>query len=319
MKRAFAALSLRQADVPSMGMILDIKKFAIHDGPGIRTTVFFKGCPLECWWCHNPESRDPAPEPVYRAARCIRCGRCVEACDAGAITMTDDGPAVDDGRCRFSLACVEACPPEARQIIGRDMTVAEVMEEITGDVVFYDESGGGVTMSGGEPLAQPEFLGRLLLACRGAGIHTTLDTTGHAPPEVLDSVADDVDLFLYDLKLMDDARHRKYCGASNDLILENLRRLSGDGREIIVRVPLVPGITDDEANLEAIGSFVASLPAHHPLDILPYQRLGIDKYDMMKRPCPLRDLQPPGDEAVESAVRVLAHSGGRIMVRGEAT
>jgi pyruvate formate lyase activating enzyme len=302
-----------------MGMILDIKKFALHDGPGIRTTVFFKGCPLDCWWCHNPESRESGPEPVFRNGRCIRCGRCVEACREGAITMTEDGPAVNDGRCRLGFACAEACPTEARQIIGREMSAAEVMKEITSDVVFFDESGGGVTMSGGEPLMQPEFLGRLLRACRTAEIHTALDTTGHAPPEVIGAVADDVDLFLYDLKLMDDAGHRKYCGAPNDLILENLRRLSSEGREIIVRVPLVPGITDGEANLEAIASFLASLPAHHPIDILPYQRLGLDKYDMMKRSCPLRDLQPPAEEAVEAAVRLLAHSGGRIMVRGEAT
>ncbi|MDY7107071.1 MAG: glycyl-radical enzyme activating protein [Planctomycetota bacterium] len=303
-----------------MGMILDIKKFAIHDGPGIRTTVFFKGCPLDCWWCHNPESRETGPEPVFRGGRCIRCGRCVDACDAGAITMTDDGPAVDDDRCRLALACVEACPTEARQVIGREMTIEDVMREIARDVVFYDESGGGATMSGGEPLIQPDFLGRLLRACRDDGIHTTLDTTGHAPPEVVDAVADDVDLFLYDLKLMDDARHRKYCGAPNELILENLRRLSGEGREIIVRIPLVPGITDDATNLEAIGSFVASLPAQHPIDILPYQRLGIDKYDMMKRPCPLRDLQAPGEESVEAAVHLLARSGGgRVMVRGETT
>jgi pyruvate formate lyase activating enzyme len=302
-----------------MGMILDIKKFAIHDGPGIRTTIFFKGCPLDCWWCHNPEGREGGAEPVHRAGRCIRCGQCVEACGNGAITMTDEGPAVDESRCRLGLACVAACPSEARQVIGREMTVAEVMKEIRSDVVFFDESGGGATMSGGEPLMQPDFLGELLGACRAAQIHTVLDTTGHAPPEVIDAIADDVDLFLYDLKLMDDERHRKYCGAPNDLILENLRRLSGDGRAIIVRVPLVPGITDDEANLEAIGSFVASLPSAHAIDILPYQRLGIDKYDMMKRPCRLRDLQPPDDERIAAAVRILHEGGGDVRLRGEAT
>ena len=302
-----------------MGMILDIKKFAIHDGPGIRTTVFFKGCPLDCWWCHNPESRDGGAELVHRLGRCIRCGRCVEACDVGAITMTDEGPAVDEDRCRLSLGCVQACPTEARQVVGREMTVAEVMKEISSDVVFFDESGGGATMSGGEPLMQPDFLGELLRACRAAGIHTALDTTGHAPAEVVDAVADDVDLFLYDLKLMDDGRHREYCGSPNELVLENLRRLSAQGRTIIVRVPLVPGITDDEANLEAIGSFVASLPSPHPIDILPYQRLGIDKYDMMKRPCRLRDLQPPGEESIAAAVRMLHEGGADVLLRGEAT
>jgi len=300
-----------------MGMILDIKKFAIHDGPGIRTTVFFKGCPLDCWWCHNPESRGGEAELVYRGGRCIRCGQCVEACGAGAITMTDEGPAVDEDRCRLGLACAAVCPAEARQIIGREMTVGEVMEEIIKDVVFFDESGGGVTISGGEPLMQPDYLAELLRDCRTAGIHTTLDTTGHAPPDVLESIAGDVDLFLYDLKLMDDEKHRQYCGASNAAILENLHRLSRDGRAVVVRYPLVPGITDEEANLRAIGAFIASLPAPHPIDILPYQRLGLDKWDMVKRPCRLRDLAPPAEEKIAAAVGILQESGLHVTMRGE--
>jgi pyruvate formate lyase activating enzyme len=205
------------------GIVFDIKKFSIHDGPGIRTTIFFKGCPLRCWWCHNPEGLTPEPELMIRANRCIRCDACLDVCPHGAISRDGDKVFTDVAKCLRCGTCVAACYAEARQIVGQEMAAAQVMAEIERDVPFYDESGGGATFSGGEPLLQPDFLCELLSACRARGIHTAVDTCGFAPWEVLDSVRKYVDLFLYDLKLMDEARHRAFTGVSNALILSNLR------------------------------------------------------------------------------------------------
>src|SRR5512146_3344760 len=187
------------------GLVFDIRKFSLHDGPGIRTTVFFKGCPLSCWWCHNPESQSAAVEMLFRASRCIACRACLVACEQGAITWNGRGPVTDAEKCHLCGACAAACCAEARQQVGREMTVEQVMAEVECDVAFYDESGGGVTFSGGEPLLQRDFLLALLRACRAKEIQTALDTSGFAAWETIERVRDDVDLFLYDLKLIDDA------------------------------------------------------------------------------------------------------------------
>ena len=300
-----------------MGMVWDIKRFAIHDGPGIRTTVFFKGCPLDCWWCHNPESRAAGPEMAFRRNRCLRCGRCVEACPEGAISMNEHLPHLEQEKCVGSQACIEACPTQARTMIGREMSVDQVMDQVRRDTVFYERSAGGVTFSGGEPLMQPEFLCDLLKACRGEGIHTVLDTTGHASPEVMARVAEHVDLFLYDLKIMDDDRHREYCGVSNQIILDNLRDISQRGLPVIVRFPLVPGVNDDEANLDQLGRFVADLPAPCPVDILPYQAMGVGKYEVVGRPFRLPEVAPPAEESIALAVDILGNFGLEVMVKGQ--
>lgn len=204
-------------------------------------------------------------------------------------------PVTDRGVCRICGACAEACYAEARERIGWEMTVEETMAEIERDRPFYEESGGGVTVSGGEPLAQPEFLGALLSACRAAGIHTALDTCGFAPWEVLDRIRGDVDLFLYDLKLLDDAKHRELTGVSNDLIVKNLRALSDRGHRIHLRVAIIPGVNDDDASLREIGAFASSLPHLDEIDILPYNRMGIDKYARLDRPYRLPGAAPgPG-------------------------
>jgi pyruvate formate lyase activating enzyme len=223
------------------GIIFDIKRYAIHDGPGIRTTVFFKGCPLNCDWCQNPESRDPAPQVALLTQRCIRCGACLEACP-----HADNGPPttaapIDRAHCQRCGACVEACPSGARSLLGSTVTVPELMSEIEKDRLFFEESGGGVTFSGGEPLMQPEFLLECLAACKHKQHHTAIDTCGHAPWGTLSQILALTDLFLYDLKLMDGARHEQQLGVSNSLILENLRNLSKRGAAIWIRFPLRSG------------------------------------------------------------------------------
>jgi pyruvate formate lyase activating enzyme len=298
------------------GTVFDIKKFSIHDGPGIRTTVFFKGCPLRCWWCHNPESQAPGPELMIRAGRCIQCEACLSACTHGAISRGPDGVSTDAAKCVACGACAEVCYAEARQIVGREMTVAQVVAEIERDVPFYDESGGGVTFSGGEPLLQPGFLLALLQACQEREIHTALDTCGFAPWETLDRVREHVDLFLYDLKLMDDDGHLKFTGVSNELILRNLQALSRRGHDVVVRVPVIPGINDDEEHVRQIGTFVACLPRLHRVDLLPYHRAGADKYDRLHKSYRLPETHPPSDSRMAEILRVLEGFGLQVRTGG---
>ncbi|MBN1218598.1 MAG: glycyl-radical enzyme activating protein [Anaerolineae bacterium] len=288
----------------SKGIVFDIKKFSIHDGPGIRTTVFFKGCPLNCWWCHNPESQAMGPERVFRETRCIDCGACLAVCPQGAISSNGDGIVTDNEQCVLCGACVDACYAEARQMIGREMTVSQVMADIEKDIAFYDESGGGVTFSGGEPLSQRDFLLALLQACRAKDIHTVVDTSGFATWQTFDRIRPYVNLFLYDLKLMDDADHQKFTGVSNQLILQNLQLLSQAGHHLIVRLPIVPGINDDQQNIWQIGAFVAALPQAHPIELLPYHHIGTDKYRRLHKSYQLVNLQPPSVERMSQIAEV---------------
>lgn len=295
------------------GTIFNIQRFSIQDGPGIRTTVFFKGCPLRCWWCHNPESQVSVPELTFREERCIGCEVCVEACPNGAISQSGGSLSISVDRCTVCGDCVRACPAEALEIVGREMTVAEVMAEIEKDIVFYDQSGGGVTFSGGEPLAQPDFLYALLQGCKEREIHTAVDTSGFASSEILSRIGESVDLWLYDLKLMDDEKHRHYTGVSNELILRNLKELSLRGETIIVRVAIVPGINDEEDNLSRLGEFVASLAYPPQVDILAYNKMGLEKYKRLKRAYAFHETQPPSDEGMAELAATLR--GFRLQVK----
>lgn len=308
-----------QKDSSSLeGIVFDIKRFSIHDGPGIRTTIFLKGCPLNCVWCHNPEGMAPTAEILYRENLCIRCNTCLHTCPQGAITLSEEGfPITSEDRCILCGDCLETCPTGAREIAGREVTVAEMMVEIEKDVIFYDESGGGVTLSGGEPLRQPDFLSALLEACKARDIHTAVDTSGFAPPYVLDKINEHADLFLYDLKFIDDEAHRRFTGVSNALILENLRRLSSRGSSIIVRVPIIPGINDDDESVTKIGEFVAALPRSPQVDILPYHATGTEKYRRLGKEYPLSDTHSPSIETMVEITGRLQEFGLQVTVGGQ--
>jgi len=298
-------------------MIFDIKRFAVHDGPGIRTTVFFKGCPLACPWCHNPEGKKFTPEMFVRPARCIGCGSCLPACPHGALSLPTGVIALDRERCDSCGRCVDACPSDALETVGRKVTVEWLVAEIERDRTFFDGSGGGVTFSGGEPLAQPEFLIELLRACRVNGLATVIDTSGYAPADVVEAVAGYAGLFLYDLKLIDDDLHRRYTGVPNGPILENLRLLASRGARVIVRVPVIPGITDSEENMDGIARFVAALPTPYPVDLLPYHRAGSDKYARLGLKYQLVNTPIPPQARMEGLAEIFLRYKLQVMIGGE--
>jgi len=287
------------------GLIFDIKRYAINDGPGIRTAVFFKGCPLDCWWCHNPESKRRMPEMMYRQNRCELCGDCIPICPQGGILLVDGVLVTKPGFCQDCGECAEACVYGARELVGREMTLTQVMKEIQRDVVFYDQSGGGVTLTGGEPLFQPTFTNALLRRCKEQEIHTILDTSGYASWKVISKAAKYTDLFLYDLKLMDDERHRKYTGVSNSLILANLKNLCAIGAQVIIRLPLIPGVNDDEENLTHMRQFLEELPVLVGVEVLPYHDSARAKYAALGLDYRLPEVGMPLPERVVWARRLV--------------
>ena len=303
-------------DANRTGVIFDVKRYAIHDGPGIRTTVFFKGCPLRCRWCHNPESWHEGPEHSLRGSQCSGCGRCIEACDHGAVSGSGRELSLDPTKCVFCGACVEACPTGAREIVGQKATVPELMAQIERDVIFYDQSGGGVTFSGGEPLVQWAFLKELLAECRATEIHSALDTACYAPWQVIETISSCVNLFLVDVKHMDPAAHRQLTGVSNELILRNLRRLARLGKQIIIRVPVIPGMNDDRANMAATGEFVASLGGVARIDILPHHEAARGKLARLTGKYELAEAGPPAAEQMHVIAGDLEHFGLEVKIGG---
>lgn len=291
------------------GIILDLKRFAIHDGPGIRTTVFLKGCPLSCQWCHNPEGQSAEPDILDRRHVCVRCGACIESCVQGARSASGGDAVRDETICVLCGACVEACPSGALEEVGRQMTVEQLMREIQKDTSFFDESGGGVTFSGGEPLMQPRFLENLLDRCGEREIHTAIDTCGFAEQPVLRSIAVKTDLILYDLKVMDADRHVALTGVRNDLILDNLQVLTGMATAVHVRIPVIPSVTDTSDNLAAIGRFLSSLTNPPPVTLLPHHPMAMAKYPRfdVRKQLPENTGSPSGEELEEIALKLVEY------------
>ncbi|QTX32094.1 glycyl-radical enzyme activating protein [Aminithiophilus ramosus] len=298
------------------GLVFDFKRYSIHDGPGLRTTVFLKGCPLSCWWCHNPESQSSLAEIMVRPERCIGCGECVKACPKGALAFGAYGILTDMALCNRCGTCTDVCPTEARRLVGREMSVAEVMDEVERDRLFYDRSGGGMTVSGGEPLMQPRFLLDLLREAGRVEIHRAVDTTGFAQTSLLLDVAAETDLFLYDLKHMDPEKHRLYTGVSNELILHNLRTLAESGAALNVRMPVIPGVNDDAANIEASGAFLAALPGAPSVNVLPYHKSGLEKFRRLGLEYRLAETEEPSPEAMASVRDRLLSFGLSVRVGG---
>nr|AIZ01119.1 putative pyruvate formate-lyase [bacterium enrichment culture] len=298
------------------GVIFDIKRYSIHDGPGIRTTIFLKGCPLSCWWCHNPESQSAFSEVIYRPDRCIGCGACEAVCPVGAIALTQRGYVADPDRCTGCGECARVCPAEAREMIGRVVNVEDILKEIEKDVLFFDESGGGVTFSGGEPLSQPGFLGEILKACRERDIHTVVDTCGFAPREAFEKIEPFVRLFLFDLKIMDPEIHRNFTSVSNELILSNLQWLSDQGAKVIIRIPVIPGVNDNEENMEATGKFLAGLPSRPEVNLLPYHASAREKYRRFGIPYRMADISPSSGERMKELSDRLAQFGLAVSTGG---
>lgn len=297
------------------GLVFHIQKYSLQDGPGIRTTVFLKGCPLCCAWCHNPESQSPRPEIIVVEGRCIACGQCHLICPFAQAVEEGPLPArVPD--CTLCGECASACPTGARQMVGQRMTVAEVTDAVLQDRVFYEDSAGGVTVSGGEPLMQPQFLKALLGACRVQGLRTAVDTCGFACTDVLREVAPLTDLILYDLKSMDDVTHRHYTGVSNAPILANLRALDEIHAHLWLRVPIIPGINDSEQSLEAVARFAATLSSLRQVNLLPYHKIGVHKFRRLGQKYALEGVEPPSPERMDRALNLFRDHGLTTKVGG---
>jgi pyruvate formate lyase activating enzyme len=291
------------------GLVFNIQKYSLHDGPGIRTTVFLKGCPLNCLWCHNPEGISPQPEIVLVESRCLACGECRSACPLPAATQGSGLLPLRNADCSLCGKCVAACPGGGRQLLGATRSVAEVMAEVLKDRVFYQDSGGGVTVSGGEPLSQPQFLLAVLAACRREGLHTALDTTGFGQTDHLLAAAAMADLVLFDLKAFNEDRHLQLTGVSNKPILANLRHLDREHHNIWIRLPVVPGCNADPGDLQQLAGFVRGL--HHVtlVNLLPFHRTGIDKFARLGKAHALAAVQAPSAELMDIALRIFHDAG----------
>ncbi|WP_313164842.1 trans-4-hydroxy-L-proline dehydratase activase [Sedimentibacter sp.] len=295
--------------------IFNIQKFSIHDGPGIRTTVFLKGCPLKCLWCHNPESQEYEKQILYDAEKCVLCGTCVKVCPKNAIKIEDNILTTDMDKCDFCGLCEIYCIQEARQVVGKHYSVEEVLKEVLKDRIFYEKSGGGVTVSGGEPLMFIDFVEELLKKLKEENIHTAVDTSGAVNFESLERIADYTDLFLYDIKLMDDEMHKKYIKASNKTILENLKKLSKIHNNINIRLPIIEGVNADTDHIERIIDFIKDLNIKK-VNLLPYHDIAKHKYKKLDMDYEEEKMSKPSEEKMQRFMSMFESKGYEVKIGG---
>jgi len=299
-----------------IGRIFEIERFAVNDGPGIRTLVFLKGCSLRCIWCCNPESQVHRTQLVSWKNRCLNCGYCIEKCEADALTKTPEGIVIDHTRCTVCGTCTDVCYAEALVLIGKEMTPEEVLEKVLKDEKFYQKSEGGVTFSGGEPFDQSAFLLRTAELCKEHDIHAAVETCGAVSWKTLEASLPLIDLFLYDLKMIDSSEHKQCTGVPNDRILDNFKRLVVADKEIRVRIPIIPGYNDGDTALGALVKFLKDNAPGIPVDLLPYHRLGRSKYDGLGIGYTLDALEPPSSERMSSIRKRFEVEGFPVTIGG---
>lgn len=301
------------------GMIFDIDRYAIHDGHGIRCLIFMKGCPMRCRWCSNPEGQNFFSEMAYFPAKCIGCGACAASCSRNAIRMENGEPVTDWGVCDNCGVCVEECYAGARRLFGYPVTVEELFCEIKKDVVFFKNSGGGVTVGGGEASGQPEFVREFLKKCKNENIHTAIETCGYCSWDNLRRIAEYTDFVFYDIKHMDSQTHKQLTGFSNKRILQNLIKLSREDVELLVRIPIIPKHNDDEDNIKATAEFIVKeldLSRLKRIELLPYHKLGAFKYQRLGRTYDLRDLEPPSEDEMRALKKIVESHGLNCQIGG---
>jgi len=302
--------------VEKTGIIFNIQKFSVHDGPGIRTTVFMKGCPLQCRWCSNAESMSPKPQLGVIRSICNNCGKCLKACPEEAISFDNNVIHFNREKCTACGECVAVCSPGALTIYGKQVTVDDVFREVNKDKAFYEGSGGGITVSGGEPLRQADFVAALFQKCHEAGIGTCMDTCGYAASDVLKQVLRVTDYVLFDIKHMDTNCHHQFTGAPNDLILSNAQVVAASETPMLCRIPLIAGINDTVLNITETARFVKSLGDGMQVELLPYHRLGVAKYQTLDKPYAGEAFITPSSEEIESVKSIFEEYGVSCTIGG---
>jgi len=301
----------------STGLIFDIKKYAINDGPGIRMTVFFKGCNLSCQWCQNPESMSPKIQKMYNASKCIGAVKCLDNCPKHALVLTKDGIVTDFDACNLCGKCAEVCPTKAFEMLGSNVSMSELMKQIDNEAIFFDQSGGGVTFSGGEPLMHSEYLLEALKQCGKRMYHRVVDTTAFANQEILLEVAKHCELFLIDLKVMDSEKHKEFTGVNNEKILSNIKELANTKCELIFRMPLIKGVNADRVNIEKTAEFINSLNGNRTvINLLPYHKVAEHKLVKMGRFNEFIEFESPNDKEISEIISTFKSYGVEASIGG---